>query len=61
MKLHSGIRIDQISPKGGPGLIFVLIVLALLLVGLPETRPFLIFSVAAGILIAGLLRLLQKH
>ena len=52
MKLHPGIRIHNIPVRGGPGLIFALGVLAILLLGVPETREFLVLGVAGGLVVA---------
>jgi hypothetical protein len=60
MKLHPGIRIDRIPVKGGPGVIFAIGVLVILLVGVPETRLFLVGAFGLGILMAGILRLIRR-
>lgn len=60
MKLHPGIRIDKIKVKGGPGLVFAFTILAIVLIGVPQSRLFLICSLAGGLIIAAALRFLRR-
>lgn len=59
-KPHPGIRIDKIPAKGAVGLVFVLGVIAMTLVALPQARWFLALAIPAGVIVALVLYLMRR-
>ncbi len=51
---------DKIPAKGITGLVIVAALLLILLVAVPATRWFLLFSIPAGLLVSGILYLLRR-
>jgi hypothetical protein len=50
--LHPGIRMDKILVRGVGGFIFAAGIVAMTLIGIPASRPFLAVALPAGILVA---------
>lgn len=57
---HPGITIHKIPVEGVAGLFFVVGVVAIALVALPEARWFLAFSIPTGVVMAVILRLTSR-
>jgi hypothetical protein len=53
-------RVDKIPIKGAAGLVFVVGVVAITLIYIPASRWFLALSVLAGVIVAGVLRLMRR-
>ena len=60
MNMHPGIQIHRIPAAGGPGLIFVIGLLIVLLVEIPAVRLVSVAGLLGGALVAGLLRLTDR-
>ncbi len=55
MRKHPGIKIDSIPVKGGPGLIFVIGLLAIFVVEIPTVRLVLALGLVGGLITAAIL------
>ena len=60
MRLHPGITMHKIPVEGGPGLVFVIGIILMVLLSLPQARWFLALSVPTGMVIGIILRLTSR-
>ena len=60
MRLHPGITMHKIPVEGSPGLLFVIGIVLMALISLPQARWFLALSVPAGLVIGIILRLTSR-
>lgn len=54
-------RLDKIPTRGVLGAVIGLGIMVAILVAIPAARWFLLFSIAAGILVAGILHVIDRR
>ena len=60
MRLHPGITMHKIPVAGGPGLLFVMGIVLMIVLSLPQARWFLALTVPTGIAVGIILRLTSR-